>query len=166
MSPLTLLALQITSSFVVLGLFAGLVVAPRLLTLFRERALLPLLWVHAPRYVPLALLAPGQTDASVPLSVVQTIAWGDFTCAVFAVAALIALYRQRERALGWVWAFSLVSSIDIVVALTTGLMTAIQDHSLGVAWYVLTLYVPAVCISQAMILRVLLRRSPVPGPAL
>lgn len=158
MSPLALLSLQIVSTFVVLWIFASFVVSPRLRVLPREDALRPLLWVHTARYAPLALLAPGQTARDAPLHAVQTIAWGDFISAVLAVAALVALHHRRERGLGWVWAFSIVSSVDIVVALTVGLGSGIFEHSLGVAWYVLTFYVPLVCVSQAMILKVLVRQ--------
>jgi hypothetical protein len=126
--------------------------------LSRERALLPLLWVQVPRYVPLALLAPGQTDPSVPLSVIQTIAWGDFSCAVLALLAVAVLHRQRKDALSFVWTFSVVSCVDIVIALTVGLGSGVHEHALGVGWYVLTLYVPLVCVSQAMILMKLVNR--------
>ena len=150
-SPLVLLVLQIVASFVALGLLAHTVVAPRLRRLPPDRALSALLWIHVPRYIPLALLAPGQIGPDVSLAAVRTIAWGDFASAVFATAAIVALYVRGLAGLRWVRAFTLVSVLDIVVALTVGLGSAVYEHPLGVAWYVLTLYVPAVCVSQAMI---------------
>ncbi len=150
-SPLDLLVLQIVASFVALGLLAHTVVAPRLRRIPRDRALAALLWIHVPRYIPLALLAPGQIDPQVSLAAVRTIAWGDFASAVFATAAIVALHVRGAAGLRWVGAFTVVSVLDIVVALAIGLGSGVYQHPLGVAWYVLTLYVPAVCVSQAMI---------------
>lgn len=152
MTPLALLAAQVTSSFVVVGLFCAWVVAPRLATASEERALASLLWAHAFRYVPLALFAPGQTAPDVSPLVVRTIAWGDFAACVMAIVALVALHLRGKRALPVVWAFSVVSAADIVVALATGLGSGVHEHPLGVGWYVLTLYVPVVCVTQAMII--------------
>jgi hypothetical protein len=166
MPPLLLLGIQIASSFVVLGLFAATVVAPRLDSLSPERALQPLLWVHTMRYVPLALLAPGQTGPGVPPSVARTIAWGDFASAAFAVAAIVALRARGAGGLSWVRAFIVVSSLDIVIALTLGLYSGVHEQPLGVGWYVLTLYVPIVCITQVMIARPLFGlRAPARGVA-
>jgi hypothetical protein len=158
--PTLLLAIQVASSFLVLGLLAATVVAVRLRALPRERALRALLWAHTPRYVPLALLAPGQTDAGVSAPVISAIAWGDFASAALAVAAIIALRARGEAAIGWVWVFTVVSTFDIATALSVGIGSGLHERALGAGWYVLTLYVPLVCISQAMIARWLLPRRP------
>jgi hypothetical protein len=157
--PLLLLAIQIASSFTVLGLFAATVAAPRLRALPRVRALQALLWAHTPRFAPLSLLAPGQTSADVPSSVTSTIAWGDFASAALAAAAIVALHARGEGGLGWVWTFTVVSTIDIALALSVGLGSGVHEHALGVGWYVLTLYVPLVCVTQVMIASALVRRS-------
>ncbi|MCB9592123.1 MAG: hypothetical protein H6719_05265 [Sandaracinaceae bacterium] len=151
MPPLALLAIQIVGSFAALALLSLTVLLPRLASMPRDGALKLLLWPHVLRHAPLALLAPGQVDASVSSAVLDTIAWGDFASFVAALAALWALHRRGPRATRWVWAFCLVSTADIVVALTTGLGGGVHEHALGVGWYVLTLYVPVVCVSQALI---------------
>lgn len=165
MPALPLLALQIASSFAVLGLLASTVVAPRLRRLPTERQLVALLWIHAPRYIPLALLAPGQTDSAVAPSVASTIAWGDFICCVLALAAIVALQLRGRDAFAWVWLFSSISTLDIVVALAIGLGGGVHNHALGVSWYVLTLYVPLVCVSQLMIVMTLRSRVVAGGAA-
>lgn len=125
-----------------------------------ERALVPLLWVHAGRYVPLALLAPGQIGSAVPERVAWAIAGGDFAAAGLALVALLALHRRGAGGLPWVWLFSVVSTVDIGVALAVGLGNGVQHHPLGVSWFVLTLYVPAVCVSQILIGGLLFRPQP------
>jgi hypothetical protein len=156
-TPLFLLAVQILSSFLVFGLFAAWVVAPRLRTLPLERALPPLLWTHALRYVPLALFAPGQIGPGIAPVVVRTIAWGDFTASAFAMVALAALHVRGRAGLPLVWVFSIASTIDIGIALAVGLGSGVQKHALGPSWYVLTLYVPLVCVTQVMIFERLIR---------
>lgn len=148
MPPLVLLGIQIVFSFAALTVLAR-AVAPRLGALPQARALELLLWVHVPRSAPLALLAPGQVHGVAP-AVLQTIAWGDFASAVLALASIVALRARARGALGWVWGFAVVSTVDIVGALTTGLGSGVYEHSLGVGWYVLSLYVPMVCVSQIM----------------
>ena len=160
MTPFALLAIEIGMSFAILAVLSATVVVPRLAALPREYGLVPLLWVHALRHAPLALLAPGQSGAGVSHAVASTIAWGDFASGAFALAALVALSAAGARALGWVWAFSIVSSIDIVVALTLGLGSGVYREPLGPGWYVLTLYVPLVCVSQVLIVWLLVRRAP------
>jgi hypothetical protein len=157
--PLLLLTVQITLSVVTFGLAAQRLARP-LAAMPRERALALLLWLHAFRYVPLGLLAPGQVAREIPPLVLRTIAIGDLASAVLALVALAALEVRAKAALGWVWLFSLVSVLDIGTALIVGLGNHVYRYALGISWYVLTLYVPLVCLSQAMLLiRLLQKRS-------
>jgi len=65
MTPFWVLNIQSTLSLILFGLMARWYVAPRLAGRSRNQAILPLLWIHAFRYAPLTLYAPGQaTPAS------------------------------------------------------------------------------------------------------
>lgn len=151
MSPLAILAIQISASFMTFGLLASWVVAPALAGKAPVRALPPLLWVHAFRYVPLALYAPGQVASDIPSAAIDTVAWGDFGAAVLALVALVALRVAPRAGMAATWGFSIASAGDIVVALVVALRSGVHEHALGVGWFVLVLYVPAVCVSQVMI---------------
>ena len=59
---------------------------------------------------------------------------------------------------------SVVSTIDIVHALVVALANGVYRHYLGVGWFVLILYVPLVCVSQAAIYAYL-RRDGLRQPA-
>lgn len=155
MPPLPLLLTQITFSFAALSVLATAVL-PWLRRVPRARAVEFLLWAHVPRSVPLALLAPGQAIGVAPV-VANAIAWGDFMCAVLALVSIVAIRSRGERAAHWVWLFFVVSCADIVTALTLGLGSGVYERSLGVSWFVLTLYVPIVCVSQALIAVVALK---------
>ena len=160
MPPLVLLMIQIAGSFAALALLSATVVVPYLSGRPQEDGLRVLLWPHALRHAPLALLAPGQTDPAISSAVLGTIAWGDLASFATALAALWALHRHGARATGWVWLFCAVSGADIVIALATGLGGGVHEHPLGAGWYVLTLYVPVVCVSEALLLwRLVARRT-------
>lgn len=150
MPPLALLAVEIVFAFAALSVAAS-TLAPHLRRMERSRALQALLWVHVGRFAPLALLAPGQVDAAIPRAVLRTIAWGDFASAVLALGAIVALRARGSRGTAWVWPFFVVGSLDIVVALAVGLGHGVHEHALGVGWYVLSMYVPLVCVAQVMV---------------
>lgn len=149
MPALGVLLVQISFSFIALSVLAARLL-PRARRLPRRQLLELLLWTHVPRAVPLGLLAPGQAVGVAP-EVANAIAWGDFTCAALALAGVGALQTGGERAVRWVWLFSLVSVADIVTALVLGLGGGVYERPLGFSWFVLTLYVPLVCVSQAVI---------------
>jgi hypothetical protein len=149
MPALWLLLVQISFSFSALCVLAARML-PQVRRLPRLQVLEFLLWTHVPRAVALGLLAPGQAVGVAP-EVANAIAWGDFTCAALALASVVALQTGGERAMRWVWLFSLVSVADIVTALVLGLGSGVYRSPLGVSWFVLALYVPLVCVSQALI---------------
>jgi hypothetical protein len=159
MTPFALLLIQLAMSFAAAGLFAKRVALPWLATRSREEALEPLLWVHVFRYLPLGLLAPGQVDVGPARMALVTIAAGDWAASILAVVALGVLYTRGTAALGWTWLFAVVSTLDIVVALTLGLGSGIYRHPLGLGWFVLTVYVPVVVVAQLLIGAVLLRKQ-------
>ncbi len=164
MSPLALLSLQITTSFVVYSAFAAWVVQPAIGDWSPRRALRALLWIHVFRFVPLALYAPGQVSADVPRVVIDTVARGDFAASIAALLALASFRAAPSHAIAATWVFSVVSTIDIVHALVVALANGVYKHPLGVGWFVLILYVPLVCVSQSVIFAHL-RRNGLRQPA-
>lgn len=162
MSPFHLLFIQIAFSFTALSVLAAEAL-PWLRGLPRVRAVELLLWTHVPRSMALALLAPGQVVGVAP-NVANAIAWGDFLSAVLALASIVAIRSRGERAIHWVWLFSAVSSVDIVTALTLGLGSGVYEQPLGVTWFVLTLYVPLVCLSQALLTVFVFKARTSPSP--
>ncbi len=157
LDPLQLLAVQIALSFLAFGLAAKHLVRP-LGAMPHRRALEVLLWPHAFRYLPLGLLAPEQSSHEIPFGVLGTIVAGDLIAALFALTALAMLRSGAWTALAGIWSFSLASTIDIGTALTVGLGNHVYRYPLGIGWYLLTLYVPLVCVSQALIFIALLRK--------
>jgi hypothetical protein len=151
MTPFWVLKIQSTLSLVLFILMARWYLAPRLSNRSRNEALLPLMWIHAFRYAPLTLLAPGQADPHIPASVIRVVAYGDLVAALFALLAIVALKLQLRGAIAVVWLFSLVSVVDLVFSTARAVGSEMYNFYMGWSWYIVNFYVPLLIVSQAMI---------------
>lgn len=77
MMPFVLFEIQFTLSLLVYILIATWYIKPLLSRLYREEALMPLLWVHAFRIVGGTIIAPGSVAAGVPVEFRMMIGYGD-----------------------------------------------------------------------------------------
>ena len=66
MDNVTIFWMQLLTSVCVFAIVAALYVWPSLTKLSRNSALIPLLWVHVPRYVGMTLLVTGMVDPKLP----------------------------------------------------------------------------------------------------
>lgn len=161
MTSFILFNLQTALSLIVFSLIAAWHIAPRLSKLKLEEALIPLLWVHAFRYIPMALLAPGQIDPGISKGAVSAIAYGDLLASVLAIISMVLLIRRVPWALAFVWLFNIVGVLDVINALFQGISNQLYLYPLGFGWYVLNFYVPMVIVTHVLMIRKLLanRRS-------
>lgn len=115
------------------------------------RAVLPLLLLHAFRYLGLTLIVPGQIDASISMDALQVMAWGDFASGVTALLAAVAVHHRWSTSTALVGLFSLVGIGDLlsvgVVAGNAGIFFA----PMGTMWFVLVLYAPVMLLAQIYI---------------
>jgi hypothetical protein len=159
MDPIALFGIQFTLSLVAYALIAFWYVAPRLAGLPRELALVPLLWVHAFRVVGGTILAPGAVDAGVPMDFRTMVGLGDMATALLALLALVALRTRIRAAIGLVWLFLLVGTLDTVNAIVQSIRFNVFSYPLGLNWVIVTAYVPALLVSSLLIVLQLLRRA-------
>jgi hypothetical protein len=159
--PVVLFGIQFTLALVVYLLIAFWYVTPRLDTLPRELALVPLLWVHAFRVVGGTILAPGAVGLGVPTEFRTMVGYGDIVTAVLALVALVALRARFARAIALVWLCVTVGMLDTVNAIIQSVRFSVFDDPLGVNWVIVTLYVPALLVSSLLIFMRLLRPAPV-----
>ena len=162
MDPIALFAIQFTLSLVAYALIAFWYVAPRLARVPRELALVPLLWVHAFRVIGGTILAPGAVDPGVPMEFRTMVGLGDVTTAVLAVLALVALRTRMPAAIGLVWLFLLVGTLDTLNAIVQSIRFDVFSYALGLNWVIVTAYVPALLVSSLLILTQLLRPAKAP----
>jgi len=157
MHPIVLFGIQFTLSLVAYALFAVWYVAPRLSRLPREAALAPLLWVHVFRIAGGTILAPGSVDPGVPDTFRTLVGYGDMATAFLALAALIALRARFSGAIAMVWLFLGFATLDTLDAIVQSMRYSVFDYALGLNWAIVTIYVPALLVSSALILVQLLR---------
>ena len=153
--------LSVLFSFVAFGLVAKLYVWPRLQTLDRNDALLPLVVLHTFRFVGLSFLVPGVVSPSLPPAIAVPAAFGDLVAAILALAASVALIRRWSSAIAIVWVFNLWGTADLLFAFYQGLFGARLDpRELGAAFFIPTVVVPALLITHALMFRLLARPRP------
>ena len=157
MEPIVLFSIQFTMSLLVYALIAIWYVTPRLSRLPKELALIPLVWVHAFRFVGGTIFAPGAVDPAVPADFRTMIGYGDIITAALAIIALLALHARLRGAIALVWLVLIVGAADTVNAIVQSTLDSVFNYPLGFNWVIVTLYVPALIVSSVLILIYLLR---------
>jgi hypothetical protein len=150
--------LSVLFSFAAFGLVAKLYVWPRLQTLEWNDALLPLVVLHTFRFVGLSFLVPGVVSPSLPSAFAVPAAFGDFIAAILALAASVSLFRRWPPAVVLVWVFNLWGTADLLFAFYQGVFgVRLDPRTLGAAFFIPTVVVPALLITHALIFRLLAR---------
>lgn len=116
-----------------------------------DKAVLPLLLLHAFRYLGLTLIIPGQIDPTIPSQALQIMAWGDFASGVAALLAAIAIHRRWSAATALIAIFSLVGIGDLISVGYTATGAGIFFADIGTMWFLLVLYAPAMLLAQLYI---------------
>ena len=155
MNAQQIFGLQFVLSLVLYGLLARWYVAPRLARLPLASALMPLLFLHASRFLGMVFLVPSVAGGPLPSEFAVAAAYGDLLAALLAFVAIVAVRWNWALAIPLVWLFNLEGTLDLINALVQGLKHNVQ---LGAAYYIPTVAVPALLVTHAMIFAMLLRR--------
>lgn len=147
MDTLAIFGLQFILSLVVFGLLAKWYVLPRLAQYSTRQALMPLLIPHALRHLGLAFLVPGLVVQPLPSSFANAAAYGDLLSGLLALLAMVALRARWGLALGLVWMFNIVGTVDLLNALRQAEVVP----NLGTTWYIPTFVVPILLVTHVMI---------------
>lgn len=149
--------LQLIASLVVFGIVAVWYVWPALARLPRNSALIPLLFVHVPRYVGMTLLVAGMVDPTLPREFCSSAAYGDLLEAALALASIFALRGDWRIAIPLVWVTNTWGFVDLLNGVRGVLQLNVPRFQLDTLWYVYTFYAPLVVISHLMIFWILLK---------
>jgi hypothetical protein len=155
MNAQQIFGLQFVLSLVLYGLLARWYVAPRLAPLPLASALMPLLVLHASRFLGMVFLVPSVAGGPLPSEFAVAAAYGDLLAALLAFASIAALRAGWAMAIPLVWLFNLEGTLDLINALAQGLRHQVQ---LGAAYYIPTVAVPALLVTHAMIFSMLLTK--------
>ena len=156
-------------SLVAFGLIAKWYLLPRLSEVRTEEALQPLLLLHSFRHIGLMFLAGGAVQSTLPSAFAQPAAFGDLAASLLAFLALFALRLGWNGALGLVWLFNAVGTLDLVNAVSRGVLHDAAS-GMGATFWIPSIIVPALLVTHALIFLLLARelRSPAatrPDPA-
>ena len=153
MSYLQIFFVQFSLSLLVYSLIAKWYVAPWLAKLPLHDALIPLLFLHAFRFLGLVFLLPGFVGPGLPEVFVVPTAYGDLLMSLLALLAIIALRSKWKAAIGLVWLANIVGVLDFIYGNYHGIRLEVQ---LGAAYYIPILANPAMWVSHFMIFWLLL----------
>lgn len=148
---------------VAFGFIAWIVVVrrsvwPALRRLPRLSALRALLMLHAFRFEGLSFLVPGVVAPALPAGFAQPAAYGDFTAAILALLTLWLLPSRAGLALAWV--FNLWGTADLLNAFYQGYRAGLVPGQLGATYFIVTVFVPLLLVTHAVIFALLLQREP------
>ena len=160
MNALLAFLLSVGGSLLSYALIAIWYVVPRLSKQPRVEALIPLIVLHTFRTVGLVFLFPQVTGGALPPGFAVPAAYGDLLTTGLAWLSIFALRLRPGWALPLVWLFNLVGIADLLFAMYQGAVTGLPFFQLGVAWLLLTFYVPLLLVSHVIVFWLLLRAAP------
>ena len=149
---------NLTLSLLAFALIAKWYVLPRLREVPLRTALEPILLLHSFRHIGLMFLASGAVKTTLPTAFAQPAAWGDLATSVLAFISLLALRRGWPGALGLVWAFNLVGTLDLFNAVGRGVMHNAAD-GMGATFWIPSVVVPALLVTHALVFFLLVREQ-------
>jgi len=153
-----LFGLSILMSFIAFSLVAALYVWPRLRVMPRTDALRPLVIPHTFRFLGLSFLVPGVVSPALSPAFAMPAAYGDLVAAILAIIATMALAARASWAIPMVWVFNVWGTLDLLHAIYEGqISVGIDPGSLGAAFFIPTVVVPALLVTHGLIFWLLLR---------
>ena len=161
MTSVTIFWMQLFASAVVFTIVAVWYVWPHLAKLPRNSALVPLLWVHVPRYVGMTLLVTGMVDPKLPREFLSSAAYGDLLEAALALTSIIALRSNWRFAIALVWVTNTWGFVDLLNGVRGVVQLNVPSFNLVTFWYVYTFYAPLVIVSHLMIFWILIKPTAV-----
>jgi hypothetical protein len=146
------------SSLVVFVTMAKWYVVPWIRSQDRAAALIPLVWVHAFRYVALQVYSAQQAGFPISDSGRDRIVYGDVTGMLLALIAMAALRHRTRWSIPLVWLLVAETALDTVANVSGGIREHLFGAANGVTWMVVSIYVPLLMVSLGLTVWQLLSR--------
>lgn len=126
-------------------------VQPRLANLSIQDALLPFVFLNTFRYLGLSFMAKKQFYDGFPTEFLTTVGLLDFTTAILAIIAAIALKNKWSFAIPLVWIFNIVGFGDLITAFPQFFGLELYNQNLGFIWLMFVTYGLATFLSHIYI---------------
>ena len=147
-------------SLITYALIFGIFLAPLLRQMEYSKALIALLSIHCLRTVGLMVIIPsviGETANPLPVEFAESIAYGDLASAILALLCIVLLHFAKMKNMILVWVFSLVGMGDLLLALINAMRFDATSYTIGVNWFALNYFVPALWVTHIAIVLLLIR---------
>lgn len=151
-------AIAFSVNLLVYALAAHWWLAPALRKRPPADALSMLVLFHGLRTFGMTLLAPGAVADAVPQAFREAVAYGDLLSGALGIVAAVLLRRGSPLGRPAAWLFSVVGIADLTNAVVQGSVHSVFDHPLGIGWLAVAFYVPALWVTHAMVVWILVRR--------
>ena len=148
---MNVLTMNLVLSTLVFWTAAKIYLVPQLARLRPETILVPILLLHSLRHLGLMFLAPGAVLEGMPPQFATPAAYGDLVTAALAMAAILA---GTPRAL--VWAFNVVGTVDLLLAIALAIVYGAPDF-MGAAYWIPAFWVPALLVTHYLVFVLLTR---------
>lgn len=165
MSPLAVMYSEFYMSLASFILIAGWYVVPALRTRLFDEAVAPILFLHTFRHFGMFYITTMAVPSPPPAGFAVPTAYGDVATALLALVALVVVRRRWSLARPLVWMFNVIGTLDLMLAAVTAQRYGLASYSVGVAYVLPILVVPALLVSHALVFWLLLRRRSPTSPA-
>ena len=102
---------------------------------------------------------PGQVSSDFPEHVKDIVAQGDFLSGIMAFLALLMVKYRPANSIIFVWLFSIVSIVDMVLALTFAMSAKVYLLPLGLNYFTVSVYVPMLMVVQHQIVKTITNKN-------
>src|SRR5262245_17420174 len=155
MSPQALFGVSVLLSFIVWSLVLWQYVCQELSPLSRHGAARPILLLHCFRFVGLAFLLPGVVSPNLASAWALPAGYGDLAAALLALLTLACLRTTFGVPLAWI--FNVWGSADLFYAFYKANQVGLQPGQLGAGYFIVTVLVPLLLLTHALLFRILWR---------
>ncbi len=153
-----ILTLNLIGTTLVFYVAARIYLLPRLGDLAPRVVMVPILLVHSLRHLGLMFLTRGAVYPGMPPQFAYPAALGDLFTALLAFASIPAVLKDWNAGRRLVWAFNIVGTLDLVVAIALATIYG-APVSMGPAYWIPAFWVPGLLVTHYVTFILLLRSS-------
>lgn len=151
MNNFTIINLQALTGTIAIILAFKWWIQPRVANLSIQKALLPFVFLNTFRYLGLSFMAKEQFYGGFPTEFLTTVGLLDFSTAILAIIAAIALKNNWKFAIPLVWIFNIVGFGDLITAFPQFFGLELYNQNLGFIWLMFITYGLATFLSHIYI---------------
>ncbi len=140
MDNFTIINLQAITGTIAIILGFKYWIQPKVAKLEIKEALLPFVFLNIFRYLGLSFMAKEQFYDGFPSEFLNTVGLLDFSTAILAIIAAIALKNKWSFAIPLVWIFNIVGFGDLITAFPQFFGLELYNHNLGFIWLLFITY--------------------------